>query len=106
MGRSGAALRLALEGNIAVGKSTFLRLLAGAFPEWHLVAEPVAQWQKVAAGAGEAPGAGNLLQRLYREPARWAFTFQTFSCLGRVKAQLERPEAPVRVLERSLYSDR
>ncbi|XP_038022787.1 deoxyguanosine kinase, mitochondrial isoform X3 [Anas platyrhynchos] len=109
MGRSGAALRLALEGNIAVGKSTFLRLLGRAFPEWRLVAEPVAQWQKVAAGAEEAPGSGNLLQRLYQEPSRWSFTFQTFSCLGRLKAQLERPAgpaAPVRVFERSVYSDR
>ncbi|XP_035424637.1 deoxyguanosine kinase, mitochondrial isoform X1 [Cygnus atratus] len=109
MGRCGAALRLALEGNIAVGKSTFLRLLGRAFPEWHLVAEPVAQWQKVAAGAEEAPGFGNLLQRLYQEPSRWSFTFQTFSCLGRLKAQLERPvglASPVQVFERSVYSDR
>ncbi|NXI67355.1 DGUOK protein, partial [Anseranas semipalmata] len=109
MGRCGAALRLALEGNIAVGKSTFLQLLSRTFPEWHLVAEPVAQWQKVAAGAAEAPGFGNLLQRLYQEPSRWSFTFQTFSCLGRLKAQLERPAGPappVRVFERSVYSDR
>lgn len=57
----------------------------------------------------QAPGSGNLLQRLYQEPSRWSFTFQTFSCLGRLKAQLERPAgpaAPVRVFERSVYSDR
>ncbi|XP_052520969.1 deoxyguanosine kinase, mitochondrial isoform X4 [Tympanuchus pallidicinctus] len=103
MGRSGAALRLALEGNIAVGKSTFLRLLGRAFPAWQRAAEPVARWREVAAGAAEG---GNLLQRLYRDPARWAFTFQTFSCLGRLQAQLEQPEGPVRVSERSVYSDR
>ncbi|XP_048783997.1 deoxyguanosine kinase, mitochondrial isoform X2 [Lagopus muta] len=103
MGRSGAALRLALEGNIAVGKSTFLRLLGRAFPAWQRAAEPVARWREVVAGAAEG---GNLLQRLYRDPARWAFTFQTFSCLGRLQAQLERPEGPVRVSERSVYSDR
>lgn len=56
--------------------------------------------------AGPSPQGGNLLQRLYRDPARWAFTFQTFSCLGRLQAQLERPEGPVRVSERSVYSDR
>uniref|UniRef100_A0A8B9DV19 Tet methylcytosine dioxygenase 3 n=1 Tax=Anser cygnoides TaxID=8845 RepID=A0A8B9DV19_ANSCY len=57
----------------------------------------------------QAPGFGNLLQRLYQEPSRWSFTFQTFSCLGRLKAQLERPAgpaSPVRVFERSVYSDR
>lgn len=56
--------------------------------------------------AAPSPQGGNLLQRLYRDPARWAFTFQTFSCLGRLQAQLERPEGPVRVSERSVYSDR
>ncbi|XP_072213130.1 deoxyguanosine kinase, mitochondrial isoform X2 [Excalfactoria chinensis] len=74
MGRSGSALRLALEGNIAVGKSTFLRLLGRAFPAWQRAAEPVARWREVVAGAAQA--------------------------------QLERPEGPVRVSERSVYSDR
>lgn len=86
-----------------MGKSTFLRLLGRAFPAWQRAAEPVARWREVVAGAAQG---GNLLQRLYRDPARWAFTFQTFSCLGRLQAQLERPEGPVRVSERSVYSDR
>ncbi|XP_065507560.1 deoxyguanosine kinase, mitochondrial [Caloenas nicobarica] len=115
MGRGGAALRLALEGNIAVGKSTFLKLLGATFPEWHLVTEPVAQWQKVpASGAAQvAVGSANLLQMMYQEPARWSYTFQTFSCLGRLKAMLEPPPErppgtphPVQVFERSVYSDR
>ncbi|XP_071273730.1 deoxyguanosine kinase, mitochondrial isoform X13 [Agelaius tricolor] len=118
MGRCGAALRLALEGNIAVGKSTFLRLLAAAFPRWHLVTEPVAQWRRVPGAAGTAQvsgGSANLLQLMYQEPARWSFTFQSFSCLSRLKAVLEPPEEsggtpgtapPVRVFERSLFSDR
>ncbi|XP_025899190.1 deoxyguanosine kinase, mitochondrial [Nothoprocta perdicaria] len=113
----GAALRLAIEGNIAVGKSTFVRLLGRTFPEWHLVIEPVAQWQKVqAAGTKEAPSAqgfGNLLQLLYQEPSRWSYTFQTYSCMSRLKAQLEplaerllKSPEPVQVFERSVYSDR
>uniref|UniRef100_A0A8C9EH83 Deoxynucleoside kinase domain-containing protein n=1 Tax=Pavo cristatus TaxID=9049 RepID=A0A8C9EH83_PAVCR len=120
MGRGGAALRLAGRWRsvgptrdrrappAAVGKSTFLRLLGRAFPAWQRAAEPVARWREVVAGAAEVSsgGGGNLLQRLYRDPARWAFTFQTFSCLGRLQAQLERPEGPVRVSERSVYSDR
>ncbi|XP_064328707.1 deoxyguanosine kinase, mitochondrial isoform X2 [Phalacrocorax carbo] len=115
MGRSGAVLRLALEGNIAVGKSTFLKLLGATFPEWHLVTEPVAQWRKVPAGdtAEASVGSTNLLQMMYQEPARWSYTFQTFSCLSRLKAMLEPPPEqlpgiphPVRVFERSIYSDR
>ncbi|NWQ67769.1 DGUOK protein, partial [Neopipo cinnamomea] len=114
MGRCGTGLRLALEGNIAVGKSTFLKLLGAAFPRWHLVTEPVAQWQKVLARgtAQESTGSTNLLQMMYQEPARWSYTFQTFSCMSRLKAMLELPEEPpgtphpVRVFERSVYSDR
>ncbi|XP_054036853.1 deoxyguanosine kinase, mitochondrial isoform X3 [Rissa tridactyla] len=46
---------------------------------------------------------------MYQEPARWSYTFQTFSCISRLKAMLEPPPAtphPVRVFERSPYSDR
>ncbi|NXI08217.1 DGUOK protein, partial [Irena cyanogastra] len=117
MGRCGAALRLALEGNIAVGKSTFLKLLAATFPRWHLVTEPVAQWREVpaAATAQATAGSANLLQLMYREPARWSYTFQTFSCISRLRAMLEPPgegegtpgsPQPVRVFERSVFSDR
>ncbi|NXV36876.1 DGUOK protein, partial [Rissa tridactyla] len=96
----------------AVGKSTFLKLLGATFPQWHLVTEPVAQWRKVPAGGGSAEvavGSTNLLQMMYQEPARWSYTFQTFSCISRLKAMLEPPPAtphPVRVFERSPYSDR
>ncbi|NWV34902.1 DGUOK protein, partial [Grantiella picta] len=125
----------------AVGKSTFLKLLGATFPQWHLVPEPVAQWRKVPAGstaqvtAIPAPswlhrhhsgtpssptlppqasaGSANLLQMMYQEPARWSYTFQTFSCITRMKAMLEPPdeglpERPpaVRVFERSVFSDR
>ncbi|XP_009325479.1 PREDICTED: actin-related protein 2-like [Pygoscelis adeliae] len=60
-----------------------------------------------------AVGSTNLLQMMYREPARWSYTFQTFSCISRLKAMLEPPPErltgtpqPVRVFERSVYSDR
>lgn len=50
---------------------------------------------------------------LYREPSRWSYTFQTYSCLSRLKAQLEplaaqtpKTQEPVLVFERSVYSDR
>ncbi|XP_062452765.1 deoxyguanosine kinase, mitochondrial isoform X2 [Rhea pennata] len=117
MRRCGAALRLAIEGNIAVGKSTFIKLLGRTFPEWHLVTEPVAQWQKVQATntkeASSPQSFGNLLQMIYQEPSRWSYTFQTYSCMSRLKAQLEplaerllKTPEPVQVFERSVYSDR
>ncbi|XP_008851079.1 deoxyguanosine kinase, mitochondrial isoform X2 [Nannospalax galili] len=109
--------RLSVEGNIAVGKSTFVKLLKKTYPEWHVAAEPVAAWQDIqAAGTQKADttqSLGNLLDMMYREPARWSYTFQTFSFLSRLKVQLEpfperllQAEKPVQILERSVYSDR
>ncbi|OWK10552.1 DGUOK [Cervus elaphus hippelaphus] len=50
---------------------------------------------------------------MYQEPARWSYTFQTFSFLSRLKVQLEPfPEKllelgkAVQIFERSVYSDR
>ncbi|XP_059973315.1 deoxyguanosine kinase, mitochondrial isoform X2 [Mesoplodon densirostris] len=109
--------RLSIEGNIAVGKSTFVKLLTQTYPEWHVATEPVATWQNVqAAGtqnAGTAPSLGNLLDMMYQEPARWCYTFQTFSFMSRLKAQLEpfpekllEAKKAVQIFERSVYSDR
>ncbi|XP_028922322.2 deoxyguanosine kinase, mitochondrial isoform X1 [Ornithorhynchus anatinus] len=113
-GTSPGPLRLALEGNIAVGKSTFVKLLTETFPDWHVAAEPVETWQKVQAeGTREQRPVVNLLDLMYREPTRWSFTFQTFSCLSRFKSQLApfpeglaRTPGAVQIFERSVYSDR
>ncbi|XP_059261800.1 deoxyguanosine kinase, mitochondrial isoform X1 [Mustela nigripes] len=109
--------RLSIEGNIAVGKSTFVKLLTKTYPEWHIAPEPVATWQSVqAAGtrkAFTAQSLGNLLDMMYQEPARWSYTFQTFSFMSRLKVQLEpfpekllKAKKAVQVFERSVYSDR
>nr|XP_045224999.1 deoxyguanosine kinase, mitochondrial isoform X2 [Macaca fascicularis] len=107
--------RLSIEGNIAVGKSTFVKLLAKTYPEWHVATEPVATWQDIqAAGTQKACTAqslGNLLDMMYREPARWSYTFQTFSFLSRLKVQLEpfpekllQARKPVQIFERYIFA--
>ncbi|XP_020943026.1 deoxyguanosine kinase, mitochondrial isoform X4 [Sus scrofa] len=109
--------RLSIEGNIAVGKSTFVKLLTKTYPEWDVATEPVATWQNVqAAGTQKActsPNLGNLLDMMYQNPTRWSYTFQTFSFMSRLKVQLEpfpekllEAEKAVRIFERSVYSDR
>uniref|UniRef100_A0A8C8RZ84 Deoxyguanosine kinase n=1 Tax=Pelusios castaneus TaxID=367368 RepID=A0A8C8RZ84_9SAUR len=103
--------------HMTVGKSTFVRLLGKTFPEWHMATEPVAKWQKVQASstreASSSQNFGNLLQMVYQEPSRWSYMFQTFSCMSRLKAQLEpisekllKTQEPVQIFERSVYSDR
>ncbi|TSW89640.1 Deoxyguanosine kinase, mitochondrial [Bagarius yarrelli] len=114
--------RLSVEGNIAVGKSTFARLLSNAGRNWEVIPEPVSKWQNVeeASLQKEQPlssthqSASNLLQMMYQDPKRWSYTFQTFSCMSRMCTQLQPPpaqfllsrDAAVQVYERSVYSDR
>ncbi|XP_055018076.1 deoxyguanosine kinase, mitochondrial isoform X2 [Boleophthalmus pectinirostris] len=109
--------RVSIEGNIAVGKSTFARLLQSACPDWEVVPEPVAKWQNIqsgASGGGSECSVSNLLQMMYTDPQRWSYTFQTHSCMSRMRTQLQ-PPAPrllqtqggaMQVYERSIYSDR
>ncbi|XP_035234872.1 deoxyguanosine kinase, mitochondrial [Anguilla anguilla] len=111
--------RVSVEGNIAVGKSTFARLLQSENEDWEVVQEPVGRWQNVEGTSSQAlespqQAVSNLLQMMYQDPQRWSYTFQTFSCMSRMRTQLQplpphllRPQStPVQVFERSVYSDR
>lgn len=111
--------RVSIEGNIAVGKSTFARLLQSAGQDWEVVPEPVGKWQSIKSGDSKGSQSpkdtvSNLLQMMYQDPQRWSYTFQTHSCMSRLKTQLQSPPArlrtsegvPVQVFERSVYSDR
>jgi deoxyadenosine/deoxycytidine kinase len=60
---------ISLEGNIGAGKTTFLKALAAACPEYEIVLEPVDEWTTEYGGR-------SILELLYEDKARWAFTFQ------------------------------
>lgn len=65
-------------------------------------------------GSQPSTTVSNLLQMMYQDPQRWSYTFQTYSCMSRLRTQLLPPPAhllhsnttPVQVYERSVYSDR
>ncbi|XP_078421784.1 deoxycytidine kinase 2-like [Cetorhinus maximus] len=118
--KSESVTRISVEGNIAVGKSTFAELLEQmASNQWEIIREPIAKWCNIPASScseelsSTQQSVGNLLQMLYQDPHRWSYTFQSYSCMSRIKAllapvspRLQKAEEPVQIFERSVYSDR
>jgi len=177
---SGKPLRIAIEGNIAAGKSTFLKILEDLQDEqpdyhWYVQPEPLAKWTKkdnmehtevndeASSSSAEtssstksqllspnAPRAGgddtkkanpvpseilngeesnastrsddggaNLLEAFYKDPERWAYTFEAYTFISRMhqarEAELQvqedmklagaQPNA-ITFFERSVYSSR
>lgn len=78
---SSKTFKISLEGNIAAGKSTFLKILSEQV-ELLCVPEPVHIWQNV----GEEKI--NLLELFYSDPKRYSYLFQTYAFLSRMRYQL------------------
>jgi deoxyadenosine/deoxycytidine kinase len=105
-------VKLAVEGNIGAGKSTFLDVLSDGALELQdiveIVPEPVEEWQKVETGgeAGQQPV--NLLDQFYKDPKRYAYAFQHYVLLTRMQKDRNARSSvkPLQILERSIFSDR
>jgi deoxyadenosine/deoxycytidine kinase len=90
-----------IEGNIGAGKSTFLKMIK-EYLNLQVVLEPHEQWQKV----GDEH---NLLDLFYKDPKRWAYTFQSYAFVSRIMNQQAHARTNpymVQLLERSVFSDR
>ncbi|PVD38011.1 hypothetical protein C0Q70_00616 [Pomacea canaliculata] len=91
------AYTVSIEGNIGSGKTTLIEYFkryssVEAFPE------PIDQWTNIEGH--------NALQCLYEDPKRWSFAFNMYAQLTRVQMHNKKPEKPIKMLERSLYSTR
>jgi len=65
-----------IEGNIGSGKSTLLQLLRKHIPKMVVSPEPIGEWQRI--------GTHNILDAYYRDPDRWAYSFQSYALLTRM----------------------
>ncbi|MCL7025051.1 hypothetical protein MKW94_019490 [Papaver nudicaule] len=99
-------LTFCVEGNISVGKSTFLQRIANETLELRdlveVVPEPISKWQDI------GPDHFNILDAFYSEPERYAYTFQNYVFVTRVMQERESSGGikPLRLMERSVFSDR
>ncbi|KAL4583100.1 hypothetical protein LXL04_007664 [Taraxacum kok-saghyz] len=99
-------LTFCVEGNISVGKSTFLQRIANETLELRdlveIVPEPIDKWQDI------GPDHFNILDAFYAEPQRYAYTFQNYVFVTRVMQEKESSSGlkPLRLMERSVFSDR
>jgi len=88
-----------LEGNIGVGKTTFLDLIQKNIALIDVALEPLHNWQKKVYGQ-------SLLANFYQNQQRWAYSLETFAMMCRVNEHLKDQENanPNRIIERSIYS--
>jgi deoxyadenosine/deoxycytidine kinase len=88
-----------VEGNIGVGKSTFLKLINQHLPKINVSTEPLSNWAKQIYGQ-------SLLENFYKDPKRWAFTLETLAMICRAKDHTHEQENnnPNTLMERSIYS--
>ncbi|MFC1894388.1 deoxynucleoside kinase [Candidatus Dependentiae bacterium] len=88
-----------VEGNIGVGKSTFLTLMKKNLSEVKILTEPKDNWTNQIYGQ-------SLLENFYKNPQRWAYTLETFAMMCRAKDHInEQADKSNNILvERSIYS--
>ncbi|GFP81288.1 deoxycytidine kinase [Phtheirospermum japonicum] len=94
-------ITLCVEGNISVGKSTFLQRIANETLELRdlveIVPEPVDKWQNV------GPDHFNILDAFYSEPERYAYTFQNYVFVTRVFVRAVHEAKWMNEMEISIY---
>ncbi len=88
-----------VEGNVGVGKSTLLSLIAKHLPHLQVVFEKVDSWDRNEHGK-------SLLTQFYQDTPRWSYTMETYTMFTRVKEHLKEQtdKNPFKIIERSLFS--
>jgi len=95
---------ISIEGNIGVGKSTFVSLLLTHIKESDVVSEPVDKWLNITDSDGL-----NILKAFYDDKERWSYTFQNLAYITRMDAietKIKETCAKLIFLDRSINTDK
>jgi deoxyadenosine/deoxycytidine kinase len=95
---------ITIEGNIGVGKSTFVDIIKSHILNSEIVYEPVEIWKKLQDTDGS-----NILQKFYQDIPRWAYSFQNLACITRmtkIEDTIKNSTAKYIFLDRSLGTDK
>ncbi|KAL5491979.1 hypothetical protein EMCRGX_G017360 [Ephydatia muelleri] len=93
----GKKFRIAVEGNIASGKSTLLKKLS-QINGVEVLIEPVDKWRNL--------NGGNVIGRMYEDAPRWGFLFQSYVLVTMMELHNKPLTSPICLLERSVFSAR
>lgn len=95
---------ISIEGNIGVGKSTFIKILDLNWDDCEVIPEPVEIWKNLVGFDGK-----NILQTFYEDIPRWAYSFQNVACITRMMKMEEiirNTKSKYIFLDRSLGTDK
>ena len=98
------AITISIEGNIGVGKSSFIDILKNNF-DCEVVPEPVQMWLNIKDDNTNK----NILQTFYDDITRWGYTFQNVACITRmmtIEDTIRNTKKPYVFLDRSLGTDK
>lgn len=95
---------ITLDGNIGVGKSTFLKYVSQQIPEVEIVLEPVGVWENL-----KCENDKSLLTHFYEDSKRWGYTFQNCAILTRIlelRETIKKTNKRIIITERSVLTDK
>lgn len=95
---------ITIEGNIGVGKSTFVDIIKKYISNSEIVGEPVEMWKQMKDTDGT-----NILQKFYQDIPRWAYSFQNLACITRmtkIEDTIQNSNSQFIFLDRSLGTDK
>ncbi len=95
---------ISIEGNIGVGKSTFVeKVLKANWENCEIVPEPIDLWNQITDPEGK-----NILHTFYSDIKRWAYSFQNVACITRMMKMdetIRNSDNKYIFLDRSLATD-